>query len=337
MSLPRHWWRNCVGDISNEDYRPDESICSAEELARLAALREGIDPEIAEIDALEMEISPLDEDTRRIRALISSLESCHHKAERWVENIIAAMAVGKTDKGSGTRPPGKREPIEETWRHTSVAISAWCAGCPAESVSLDIGGTPASELLALLGERTPLKEWQALRIVDKLRAFVTWPQVVADASLGYVEMVEYAEGYRGHTEYAEYYEQHRDFLDATTRTVIRDTIDGRPAEISLAVAINHLEGCNWNFLGNLQIVLAAIGGDLRPKAPFACHGRNIRLNPVREMMKTVSRSLRVFCAGAENADEGIDETILAALGDKTPVKHWLASSLDKTIRLQLGF
>lgn len=336
MSLPRHWWRNCVGDVSDEDDRPTESVSAAGESGPSGALPEGVDPQIAEIDALEKGISPLDDDTRRIRELISSLESCHHKAERWVENIITAIAIGKTDKGSGTRSPGKREPIEEAWRHASVAISAWCAGCPSEFVSLDIGGMSAAELLDLLGKRTPLKEWQALRIVDKLRAFVTWPQVAADPSLGYVEMVEYAEGYRGHAEYAEYYEHHRDFLDSTMRTIIHDSVDGRPAEISLATAIDRLEGCNWNFLTNLRIVLAAIGGDLRPKTPFACHGRNIRSNPIREKMKVVCGTLAAFCRSDKVSDGPVDEGILALLGERNRVKEWLAASLANTLRLQLG-
>ena len=61
------------------------------------------DEEMREIDRLEDELSPLPEPIPRIRKLISTLELCHHKAERWVTNIIEAIGEGDTSKGLGTR------------------------------------------------------------------------------------------------------------------------------------------------------------------------------------------------------------------------------------------
>jgi hypothetical protein len=52
-----------------------------------------------EIDRLEDELSPLPENITRVRKLISTLECCHHKAERWVTNIIEAIGEGDTSKG----------------------------------------------------------------------------------------------------------------------------------------------------------------------------------------------------------------------------------------------
>ncbi len=40
--------------------------------------------------------------------------------------------------------------------------------------------------------------------------------------------------------------------------------------------------------------------------------------------------------GSEEKAENIDSDILASLGTLTPVKRWLAASLDKTIRLYMG-
>jgi hypothetical protein len=70
--LLRDWWENCAGEM---------------------------DEEILTIDALEDEISPLNEETIRTRRLITSLELCHHKAERWVELIIEAISSGKATRG----------------------------------------------------------------------------------------------------------------------------------------------------------------------------------------------------------------------------------------------
>lgn len=295
MTETRSWWENCPN-------QPDD--------------------ETRAIDVLEDSIAPLDDETKRIRRLIMSIESCHHKAARWVELIVEAIGNGSTTKGAGTRPAGKREPVEQIWQNCAAVLSAWCAGCPADAIDFDVGGTPARELVDHVGERTPLKEWQVQRIVDKVREYVAWPRSYEDPTFRYAEMVEHGELYK----------EHSGFRDRTMQTILHDTVDGEPAEISLAAAIDHLQPCNWNFLENLVIVLKAIGGDLFPKTPFAAHGRNIKLTPIRDRMKVVSNTLRAFC---EDKDAGADPEILAVLGEKTPVKHWLAASLDKTLRLQL--
>ena len=60
----RTWWRNC-------------------------ALHS--DSEIDAIDNMEDGIAPIGESALRIRELISGLELCHHKSDRWIENIVEAM------------------------------------------------------------------------------------------------------------------------------------------------------------------------------------------------------------------------------------------------------
>jgi hypothetical protein len=309
MSM-RHWWKNCL-------------------------VPEG-DAEVAAADALEDSISPLDEQAKRIRGLITSLELCHHKAARRVELIIEAIGSGATTKGPGTRPPGKREPVEQVWQNCVAALSAWCAGCPADKIGLDVGGIPAPELARGIGERTLLKEWQAQRVVDKVREYVVWPRAYSDSTFRYVGLQECGGDYESIQveECPERYREHSSFWDATMQTVIHDTLDGRPAEISLAVAIDHLQPCNWNFVQNLAIVLKAIGGDLFPREPFAAHARNIKRAPILDRMKVVSNTLRAFC-GDGNAGKDMDGRILTVLGEKTPVKRWLAASLGKTIRLHL--
>ena len=100
----RSWWRNCALEA---------------------------DSEILAIDRLEDHIAPIGANLSKIRELISSLELCHHKAERWVDNIIEAIGQGETSKGLGTRAPGQLHPAEEAWRNACAALSAWVAGSPA--------------------------------------------------------------------------------------------------------------------------------------------------------------------------------------------------------------
>ena len=84
----RAWWRNCALEA---------------------------DPEILEIDRLEDAIAPVDAGLTRVRGLITGLELCHHKAERWIANIVEAIRSGDTGKGLGTRPEGQLHSAEEVW------------------------------------------------------------------------------------------------------------------------------------------------------------------------------------------------------------------------------
>jgi hypothetical protein len=289
------------------------------------------------IDKTEDHISPIGPDVSRIRELISSLELCHHKAERWVNNIIEAIGAGETRKGLGTRSPGQPHPAEKVWQNACAALSAWCAGCPGVSVDLSVGTFPASRMLASLGQRSPLKEWQVQRVIEKIRSSIHWPLSLDDPTVQYVWLLlgggDYESAYR--SQCPEHYKEHEDFWLRTVRTIIHDTENGDEADLSLGLAIDMLWPCHWNFLENLQMVIEAIGGKLNSQKPFAACGRNIILLPIRRRMGIVSNSLKAFY-GAPESNREMDRNLLALLGKPTEVKKWLAASLDKTIRLQLN-
>jgi hypothetical protein len=271
-----------------------------------------------------------------VRELISSLELCHHKAERWVHNIVEAIGTGTTDKGLGTRPPGPLHEAEEVWAKACEVLSDWCADRRPKSAEGVIGTVRASGLTARLGARSPLKEWQVQRVIEKIDSLVHFPPPTTDPSADFTWLLlgDDATGLTYRDECPARYADHGDFWRATARTIIRDTHDGRDAPLSLALAIDMLWPCHWDFVANLDVVLGAIGGDLEPDRPFAACGRNIGLLPGRDRFKSVCRALQAFCAGsAPEADA--DPEVLAALGPPTPTKRWLAASLDKTIRLQL--
>ena len=317
--------------------KPDKHNLAGRKPLRWRNCAVEVDSEILSIDQTEDHMAPIDPHVAKIRELISSLELCHHKAERWVENIIKAIAAGESSKGLGTRSPGQRHPAEKVWQNACTALSAWCAGCPGTKVDLSIDNVPASQLLACLGERSPLKEWQVQRVIEKIRSVLHWPQSCDDPTARYVWILLSGGEYESASRNAcpEYYKEHEDFWLSTVQTIVRDTENGQEAELSLGLAIDMLWPCHWRFVENLQIVLEAIGGRLNPEKPFAACGRNITLAPIRRRMEIVSNTLQVFCGDTELNQE-LDRDLLSLLGEPTEVKRWLAASLDKTIRLQLN-
>ena len=300
----REWWNNCGID-------------------------QEADSEIVAINSLEDRIAPLAPNVKKIRGLISTLEMCHHKAEKWVGNILEAIATGETSKGLGTRAPGSVHPTEVVSKNACGALSAWIAGCPGASIDLTIGSIPASRMLACLGERSPLKEWQVQRVIEKIRSWTDWPWSEQDPSAQYVWLV------CGQNECPDHYKEHEDFWRQTVETIPFEDLQGLDGGgFSLGLAIDLLYTCHWNFIENLQTVLELIGGRLKPERPFAACSWNIILSPIRPRMEVVSNTLKVFC-GDSDSDKEIDRDVLALLGQSTDEKKWLAASLDKTIRLQL--
>ena len=193
----RSWWNNC--DVDQE-----------------------ADSEVLAIDSLEDQIAPLEANVLRIRELIGSLEMCHHKAEKWVNNIVEAIARGETTKklGLGTRPPGQVHPTEVVSKNACGALSAWVAGCPSTSIDLTIGTVPASRIFACLGERSPLKEWQVQRVIEKIRSLTDWPWSEKDPSTQYA-WLSYDQNHC-----PDHYREHEDFWRQTVETMPFDDLQG---------------------------------------------------------------------------------------------------------------
>jgi hypothetical protein len=283
------------------------------------------DEELAAIDAMEDSLAPLDDETVRIRWLITRFESCYHEADTESELIVRAIGSGKPPTESGERPPQRKRELQ----NAGDILRAWCEDRPNEVRDRDVGPISADGLVSFTGDRTALKIWQVQRVVDKVGQAL-------DPSQEYHNMVlsvgEYGEP--GAVRAGEHYRDQPDFLDQTKAAVINDTVDGRKTQISLAMAIDRLQPCNWNFVDNLIIILRAIGGDLHPDKSFACCERNVLLTPNADRLRIIANTLRGFWK-AQEPDKDIDDNILTALGPNTAVKCWLAASLDKTIRSQL--
>ncbi|MHC4112953.1 MAG: hypothetical protein ACYSUY_17900 [Planctomycetota bacterium] len=294
----RPWWQNCVEEATEE---------------------------ILAIDKIEDAIAPLGEQTTRIRQLIMGLEPCYHEADKEAERIVKAIGCGQCPEETNERPPQRKKELEDCYR----ILSGWCEDTAVKDMDSEFGGISAEELLSYIGEASPLKVWQVERIVDKVTEAL-------DRSKPYhmmvLDMGDYGEP--GARPLGEHYKDAAEFLQQTKETIIHDTVDGQEAKMSLAMAIDMLEPCNWDFVGSIVTLLKAIGGELHPERPYVCHQRNLKLSPLCDRLRTISNTLGVFWK-EEETNKKTDQDILDYLGEVTPVKRWLAASLDKTIRLQL--
>lgn len=282
--------------------------------------------ELIAINAMEDSITPLDDQIKDVRGLITRFELCYHEADKEAEYIINSIAAGYCLEQSKERPPERRKELENAHR----ILSQWCKNPAIKDIELDVGGVSADELLSFIGKASPLKIWQVERIVDRVSQALdpnyTYHNLVLD--LG-----DYGEP--GAKSAGEHYKDNKAFLKQTRETIIHDTVDGHPSSVSLSYAIDLFMPCHWGFVGSLVTILKAIGGDLHPAKPFACCARNIKLSPLCERLKIISKTLGAFWK-EEKTNQDIDQDLLTSLGKVTPVKRWLAASLDKTIRLHMS-
>ncbi len=301
----RPYWLNC--------YAPDDKSYIE-------------DKELPEIDAMEDAISPLDSKTTAIRQIITRFELCYHEADKEAEYIIKSIAAGHCLEQSKARPPERRKELE----NARQILSQWCNNPTIKDMKLNVGCVSANELLSFIGQASPVKIWQVERAVDRISQALDPDYIYHWLTIDPVGLSE-PDTYQPE----KYYEDNLAFLKKTKKTIIHDTVDGHESGVSLAIAIDLLMPCHWDFVGGLVIILKAIGGDLHPKKPLACCMRNIKLSLLCDRMRAISNTLNVFGNG-NKASKNIDCDILASLGETTPVKRWLAASLDKTIRLHLS-
>jgi len=298
------WWQNC--------YSPDDKSFLE-------------DKELLAIDAMEDSIAPLDGKAIAIRQLITRFEACYHEADKEAERIIKAIATGRCPKESKARPPKRKKELQNARR----ILSRWCKNPASKGMNIDVGDIRADKLLSFIGKPAPIKIWQVERVVDRISQALDSNYIYHWLTMDPVGLSE-PDKYQPE----KYYEDNSAFLEQTKRTIIYDTVDGNKSRVSLAIAIDLLMPCHWDFVGGLVIILKAIGGDLYPAKPCACCMRNIKLSPLCDRLRIISNVLEAFCKDSKTA-KTIDNNILASLGKATPVKHWLAASLDKTIRLHL--
>jgi len=306
MADSRHQqWMNCC-DLEDPRFLSDEE--------RIA------------IDAMQEAIEPLDDNTAGIRQRITRFESCYHEADKEADIIIKAIGSGQCPAESNERPIQRKKELQDA---ASILI-AWTQLMPPEAYAPAVGNISADKLHSFLGRRTPLKLWQVQRIIDRIGHTLDPDAPWHNLALGVA-----GDGPSQGNPAEQPYQDTPKFLQQTRKTIIHDTVAGQKAEISLAMAIDLLMPCHWDFVGALCTTLKAIDGQLHPAEPLTCCSRNLHLNPLYDRLKIISETLDFYWRYTA-APIRKDPRILASLGPLTPVKRWLAASFDKTIRYQLA-
>ena len=285
------------------------------------------DHDIVLIDQMGDALSPLDENVKQLRQIITRFEACYHEADREAEYITESIGAGHCLEQSQQRPAGRQAELT----HARDILTLWCDDPQAalENVSSPGGEFSAAHLCYALEQPTPLKIWQVQRVVDKVSQALDerHPYHFMALNVG-----EYGE--ETHESLDGPYQSDLGFLKETRETLIYDSVDGQASKVSLAYAIDLLQPCCWDFVGSLVTLLGAIGGDCHPQRPLACCARNIKRSPLCDRLNVISDTLHFFWKDDKTL-EARDDRILASLGTSTPGKRWLAASLDKTIRLHL--
>jgi hypothetical protein len=277
------------------------------------------DQERIAIDRMQASLEPLNANITAIRQLITRFESCYHEADKEAKLIIKAIGSEQCPTESDTRPPQRQKELE----NAKDILSAWLDQTLDKVTNLKIGDISANELIFFLGKQTPLKTWQTQRIVDKIGQVLNPNEPYYNLALS------------GEAPPESYYKDNLDYLRKTREIIIHDTVEGQKAEMSLAIAIDLIMPCHWDFVGYLCAILKAINGQLAPAKPLTCCARNLYLSPLFDKLKTISDTLGAYCHNRE-IQGNIDRNIYTLLGEKTAVKCWLTASLDKTIRYQLN-
>ncbi|MGB2808418.1 MAG: hypothetical protein WBC22_11790, partial [Sedimentisphaerales bacterium] len=184
------WWRNCV---------------------------EEADEEILAIDKMVEAIEPLDEETTKIRGLITGMEMCYHEADIEAERIIKAIGAGRYPPESNERPPQRKKELEDCYR----ILSRWCEDTTVKDIDSDVGGISGEKLLSFIGEASPLKVWQVERIVDKVTEALDRSQPY---HMMVLDMGDYGEP--GAKPVGDHYKDEAEYVRQTKEIIIHDTVDG---------------------------------------------------------------------------------------------------------------
>jgi hypothetical protein len=283
------------------------------------------DEEMYEIDRMEdnLKFKTLKEKENIyfIRRYITRFEKCHHKALQRLYKLILAIGRGKLDIYQKSKKERQQTQSVQEWKNAWKILEARVKDSVNNIKDLSYNGITAHELMKEIGTHTPLKEWQVQRLADRIHGFLTEYNLLDD-EFKYHELEKEPQ----------YYQDNPKFYNKTKNIIIHDTLNGKPREWPLTLAIDLFNPCNWNHTQNLFQLLKVINGKTHLEKPLIVCIQDFDSHPNYKDFLIIEKTLRAYWDGTFKP-ENINKEILKTLGQKNPIKFWLVRSLEKTLKL----
>ena len=289
------------------------------------------DKEILAIDKLEDDLEfPSIQDkklTYDIRQAIGGLEGCHFKVEHRINRIIYAIRNNHFPQSNQRESAQLNKDWVRKWEIILNYLEDWSSLNPNTSSKKQefINGVKTEKINELLGEKTILKTWQVNFIIDSIRELLELWFIKQDSS-----NKKWAQQTITNKEIQMKYEKlNPEFWEKTSELNI--PIKEINHLISLPELMNTYEYIvcisNPNFMNDLLSILGVIGG----KATYIHQTCAFYLDSLKEFVGSFLTILQKFLEKS-NYEISSDNELMDLFGEKTPIKHWLVASLEKTIR-----
>ena len=300
----RKWWNNVAQE-------PDEEILAIDKLEDNLKYRSTQDKKLA----------------YDIRKAIGRLEGCHFKVEHYINRIIYAIRNNHFPQSNQRESAQLNKDWVRKWEPVLEYLEKW-SGLETEKSSNNqefINGVKTEKINELLGEKTILKVWQVNFIIDNIRELLELWFTEQDSS-----NKNHAQQKRINKKIQLKYEKlNSEFWEKTRELLI--PIDEMNHLVSFQELLNTWEYIvcisNPNFMNDLLAILGTVGG----KAIYVHQTCGFYLESLKVFIRSLSTKLQKYL-DAMNDEIFSDDELIELFGEKTPIKCWLVTSLEKTIR-----
>jgi len=289
------------------------------------------DASILEIDRLEDALAFQNTEEREkiyvIRQAITGFEFCHHKALHRLYMLIRSIGqLEYLNKASSKEEKIGNDDVIQ-WMSAYKILEAWINNDMQSVQNRSFFELTALDLVSHLGDRSPLKEWQVGRLLEKMfYEFLNFDNL--EGEYRYFEGGE--QKFQENKEDLEFYRQ-------TVSVKLDELSNDLLGEMNLGKLIDLQFLCNWNYKVNLLSILQVIDGSIKSTKNIVICSLRFEEHPNFNEFLCMKKSLRAYwdeeyhnALPIQNCDT-IDSDIRQELGVQSPIKIWLVRSLERTL------
>ncbi len=300
----RQWWNNVVQE-------PDEEILAIDKLE----------------DNLEFPTTQVKKLAYDIRKAIGRLEGCHFKVKRYINRIIYAIRNNHFPPSNRSESAQLNKEWVKKWESVLEYLENW-SGLELEKSPDNqefINGVKTEEIIELLGEKTFLKEWQVNFIIENLRELLElWFTEQTPSNKTHMQQKIINKKIQ-----IKYEKLNTEFWEKMCKLAIPvGDIDHLVTFQELLNTWDYIVCIsNPNFMNDLLAILGAVG----EKGTYVHQTCGFYLDSLKVFIRSLSIKLKRYLEEDINQISN-DNDLSELFGEKAPINHWLAFSLEKTIR-----